>query len=68
VTSILLQFTNFLRYSGFPVATSSLHDAVIALGYVDLLDREQFLFALQGCFIKQKKDRPRFVRLFHRVF
>jgi len=68
VTSTLLQFANFLRYSGFPVATSSLHDAVIALTHVDLLDREQFLFALQGCFIKQKKDRSRFKRLFRRFF
>ncbi len=68
MTSMLLQFANFLRYRGFAVATSALHDAVIALEHVDLLDREQFLFALQGCFIKQSKDRQRFKRLFYRFF
>jgi uncharacterized protein with von Willebrand factor type A (vWA) domain len=68
VTTMLLQFTSFLRFSGFAVATSSLHDAVLALEHVDLLDRDQFLYALQGCFIKQNKDRPRFLELFHRFF
>ncbi len=68
MTSILLQFVNFLRYNGFPVATSSLHDAVTALEEIDLLDRAQFFFALQGCFIKQSKGRSKFARLFHRFF
>ncbi len=68
MTSMLLQFVNFLRYRGFAVATSALQDAVIALEQVDLLDREQFLFALQGCFIKHSKDRQRFNTLFHRFF
>ncbi|NOY52478.1 MAG: VWA domain-containing protein [Deltaproteobacteria bacterium] len=68
MTSVLLQFANFLRYNGFPIATSSLHDAVTALKEIELLDREQFLFALQGCFIKQSRDRPKFIRLFHRFF
>jgi len=68
VTSLLLQFANFLRHNGFAVATSSLHDAVLALDDIELLDREQFRFALQGCFIQQSRDRERFLRLFHRFF
>ncbi|MDX1762827.1 MAG: hypothetical protein R3231_00760, partial [bacterium] len=66
--TMMLQFTSFLRYRGFTVATSALNDGIAALEHIDLLDREQFYFALQGCFITKSEDRTLFKKLFHRFF
>ena len=68
MTTMMLQFASFLRYRGFTVATSALNDAITALEHIDLLDREQFYFALQGCFINRSEDRQLFKKLFHRFF
>jgi len=65
---MMLQFASFLRYREFTVATSALNDAIAALLHIDLLDREQFYFALQGCLINKSEDRQLFNELFHRFF
>ncbi len=64
----VLQFSQFLRYKGLIVPTSSILSAIQALEHVDLLDREQFFYAVQGCLIDKPDDRDRFKALFDRFF
>jgi uncharacterized protein len=66
--SMMHQFANYLRYEGFTVSTSALHNAIASLEWIDPLDRRQFLAALEGCLVQKMDDREKFRRHFHRFF
>lgn len=66
--SAMLQFSSFLRFKGLTVATSSLLNAIEATRFVNPLDRRQFYFALQACFVTKPDDRSKFAELFDRFF
>ena len=64
----MLQFSSFLRFKGVTVTTTSLLNAMEAIQFVNPIDRQQFYFALQGCFVTRPDDRSRFRELFDRFF
>lgn len=66
--SMMLQFTNYLRFEGFTVSTSALHTAISSLDWINPLQKEQFYAALEACLVPNIEDRERFKKYFKRFF
>jgi uncharacterized protein with von Willebrand factor type A (vWA) domain len=66
--SMMLQFTSFLRFKGLAVATSSVLNSISALQLVNMMDKDQVFYALQGCLIQKPEDRSKFKEFFYRFF
>lgn len=60
----VVQFVDTLRESGVPCGPSSLIDAVDALGWVDIADREQVREALCCTMVHREVELPTFYALF----
>ncbi|MBU2644503.1 VWA domain-containing protein [bacterium] len=66
--SMMLQFTNYLRYEGFTVSTAALHNAIASLEWVNPVKKEQFYAAMEACLVQNIEDREKFSRYFRRFF
>jgi len=66
--SMMLRFTNYLRYEGFSVSTSTLNNAIAALEWVNPVKREQFYCAMEACLVQNIEEREKFARYFKRFF
>lgn len=64
----MVEFVHVLRQSGVAVSTSEAMDAVSALQYVDIADREAVRTALGSCLAKSRKERDIFLLLFDKFF
>lgn len=68
MVGLMMQFAAYLKFNGIPVSTSSLHNAISTLGWLDLLDRQQVFFGLESCLVHFEKDRDKFLQVFNRFF
>lgn len=66
--SMMHQFVNYLRFRGIEVSTSSLHNAIDALQWIDPLDKRQVYVALEACIVQNEDDRKRFRTAFDTFF
>jgi uncharacterized protein len=66
--SMMLQFSSFLRFKGLTVSTSSVLNSISALQLVNMMDKDQVFYALQGCLIQKPEDRIKFKEFFYRFF
>ncbi len=66
--SMMLRFTNYLRYEGFSVSTSALNNAIAALEWVNPVRRDQFYSAMEACLVQNIEEREKFARFFKRFF
>src|SRR5207249_10333688 len=64
----MLAFTHAMRDAGVPVAISDDLDALRALQFVDMADKEEFRSALAATMIKSQTHRPAFDTLFDLYF
>ncbi|OGG93912.1 MAG: hypothetical protein A2527_09930 [Candidatus Lambdaproteobacteria bacterium RIFOXYD2_FULL_50_16] len=66
--SVVHEFVYALKSEGMEVATNSLHQAIEALTWIDLLDRDQFQAALQASLVTDQADLEVFEQTFFRFF
>ena len=64
----LLQFTGALRKAGVPVAVSEEIDALRAIKYVDLVEKDDVRAALATTMVKSESHRDAFDTLFDLYF
>ncbi|MBC7105157.1 MAG: VWA domain-containing protein [Firmicutes bacterium] len=64
----LARFAHILRHVGVRVSTAEAMDALRALQYVPLLDREQVRLALRAVMVKNRAERQVFDRVFDLYF
>lgn len=60
----MIRFGARLRADGLPVTTVQITDAVRALDYIDLPDREELRLALRAVFVSRPEEQPAFDRCF----
>ncbi len=68
MTSMLFQFVNYLRYEGFTVSTSALHNTISSLDWINPLKKDQFYSALEACLVQNIGEREKFAKHFKRFF
>jgi len=66
--SMMLQFSNYLKFEGFTVSTAALQNAITSLNWINPLHKQQFFAALEACLVQNTVDRERFKKHFKRFF
>ena len=68
MVGMMLRFATRLRHEGLSVTTSSLHHAIEALQWVDLLNEKQVYAALESCLVQEIVFREKFAVVFNKFF
>ncbi len=68
MVSMMLRFATQLRHEGLSVPTSSLHTAIQALEWIDLMNESQVYAALESCLVQNMAFREKFAEVFNKFF
>ncbi len=68
MVSLMLRFAGYMRFHGLNVSTSSLHNAISAMKWIDLLNKKQVYSALESCLILNMEERKTFKKVFVKFF
>jgi len=65
---MILKFVSYLRFHGLTVSTSALHDAILAMKWIDLRNKQQVYSAMECCLVQNIDEREKFKKFFKKFF
>lgn len=68
MVGMMLRFASRLRFEGLTISTSALHNAILSLQWIDLLNETQVYSALESCLVQEMSNREKFKKVFHTFF